>query len=70
MGPQGITAKPGVIRRRRTAAGLSVTTLAQRCGISRPHLSNVERGRRACGVDTAGCIAAQLGAKVTDLFNA
>lgn len=49
------------IRKARRAAGLTLDALAQRVGLSVPHLSMVERGRARLSVDAQRRIEAELG---------
>jgi len=51
----------GAIRAARLAAGLSVTALAERCGISQPHLSQLEAGKSLPSISTLYKLAAALG---------
>jgi len=66
--PQGLLARSGEIRRRRTDAGLSVTELARRVEISHGHMSNVENGRRRAAPGPARAIADALATTVPALF--
>lgn len=54
-----------VIRER---SGLSLSELARAAGISQPHLSNIERGRRGPSPDTVRRLARELKVPVVALL--
>jgi antitoxin component HigA of HigAB toxin-antitoxin module len=45
----------------RDNAGMTLSQLSRLCGIAKPHLSDMENGKRAIGVHTARKLAAALG---------
>ncbi len=57
------------IRRRRLEAGLTLDELAQRSGVSRAMLSEVERGRKSPTIRVVCQIAAGLECTVSDLLD-
>lgn len=59
---------PKSFRRRRIAAGLSITDLAQQAGVSKSHLSDVENGRAGFSPRNLKAIADILGCEVHDLL--
>lgn len=59
---------PKAFRRRRIAAGLSVTDLAEKAGVSKSHLSGVERGTAGFSPKNLKAIADVLGCEVHDLL--
>jgi transcriptional regulator with XRE-family HTH domain len=59
---------PREFRRRRVAAGLSVTELADRAGVSKSHLSDVENSRAGFSPKNLKAIADILGCEVHDLL--
>jgi len=56
------------LRRRRIAAGLSQTDLAQKAGVSKSQLSDVENGRAGFSPKNLKAIADILGCTVPDLL--
>ena len=58
----------GSIRARRTALGLNLDALADRSGVSRAMLSDIERGAKNPTVKVVSQIAAGLGCTVSDLL--
>jgi transcriptional regulator with XRE-family HTH domain len=56
------------IRALRTGRGLTQVRLAERAGISRPSLANVEAGRQNIGVRRLCSLAAALGVRVEELL--
>lgn len=57
-----------VIRRLREKRGMSQEVLSGFAGITRPHLSQVERGERFIRVDTLWRIADALDLRLSDLI--
>jgi DNA-binding XRE family transcriptional regulator len=57
------------VRRLRTAAGLTQTALAERSGIDRTYLSDLEAGRRNPTVTTLARLAKALGVRPSYLFD-
>lgn len=57
------------IRRRREAAGLGVSELARRAGVSKGFVSQIERARTSPSLATLDAIARALGAPVADLLS-
>lgn len=57
------------IRRRRTAAKLSIDQLAHRTGVNLKVMSRIERGQRACRVPEMVSIAAALRISPRTLIN-
>ena len=62
---EGLTGGPltfgRMIESPRLAEGLSLETFAQRLGVSRSHLCDIEKGRRAVSVERAAAWARKLG---------
>jgi transcriptional regulator with XRE-family HTH domain len=58
----------GRVKALREAAGLSLRDLAQRCGVSAPMLSQVERGETSPTLTVAGRIAAGLDLRLSQLL--
>jgi transcriptional regulator with XRE-family HTH domain len=56
-----------VVRERRKAAGLSQEAFADRAGVHRTFMSNVERGLSNVSLETLERIAAALSARAGDL---
>jgi transcriptional regulator with XRE-family HTH domain len=56
------------VRALRTGRGLTQVRLAERAGISRPSLANVEAGRQNIGVRQLCSLAAALGVRVEELL--
>ena len=52
------------IRQLRTAKGVSQTELAEKAGLSQPHIVRIEQGRYSVGLDTLQTIAKALGCTV------
>lgn len=65
-----LTQNPALCWARRGEAGLDQGEAAARIGISRGHLSNIERGVSAAGSAVLNRIAAVYGCDVTDLMSA
>lgn len=61
---------PGELRRRRVAAGLRLTDLAEIAGISFGHLGELERGTRNLSPPTLLKLAEALGCTTEDLMAA
>lgn len=57
------------VREIRRARGLTQDELSKRANISRPFLSDVERGKAVPTVTVAGDIAAALDSTMDDLFS-
>ena len=53
----------------REAQGLKRIQLATRCGISYPHLHNIEHGRKRPSVEVLNRIANELGVNVNTLID-
>jgi len=67
--PSGVDVAIGqTIRLARTQAGLSMTTLAQRSGVSQPYLSQLERGLALPSISTLYRVANALGVSPQDLL--
>ena len=60
--------KPSRLAVFRIAAGFTQEQLADRAGISRPAVANIETGKHKARPLTARALAAALGVDVTDLF--
>jgi transcriptional regulator with XRE-family HTH domain len=56
------------IRAARVAASLSMTALAERCGISQPYLSQLENGKGSPSINTLYKLANALGVSPQDLL--
>lgn len=56
------------VRAYRTAAGLSVTEMAQRVGLSKAMLSKIENAQTSCSLTTVARLASGLGVPVSALF--
>jgi transcriptional regulator with XRE-family HTH domain len=65
-----LTQDPAEVWRRRGEAGLGQSEAAARIGISRQHLSNIERGVKAAGPAVLNRIAATYGCRVAELMPA
>jgi DNA-binding XRE family transcriptional regulator len=61
-------ARGGIMRERRTQAGLTQAELAERAGVSRQLVAAVEAGRNVPAVDAALRLAGALGSTVDELF--
>lgn len=59
---------PRRLRRKRIEAGLSQTELAQRAGVTKSHLSDVERGQAGFSPRNVVAIAEVLGCTVAELM--
>lgn len=59
---------PKEFRRRRIAAGLSQTDLAEQAGVSKSQLSDVENGRAGFSPKNLKAIADVLGCTIPDLL--
>lgn len=59
---------PREFRRRRIAAGLSVTDLAEQAGVTKSHLSSVEKGRAGFSPKNLKAVADALRCEVHDLL--
>ncbi|MDG4787117.1 helix-turn-helix transcriptional regulator [Micromonospora sp. WMMD1102] len=68
-GPQGISARTEEMANLRTRAGLSLTDLADRAGISLGHMSNVAHGRRRISPRGAARVATVLNVDIPDVFH-
>lgn len=60
-------ARGNVIRQRRREKGWKISQLATRCNISRPHLDNVEHGRKNPSIELIYRIATALGIDAKDI---
>jgi transcriptional regulator with XRE-family HTH domain len=56
------------VRQLRAGRGLTQLRLAERSGISRPSIANVEAGRQNVSLRQLCALAAALGVRVEDLF--
>lgn len=56
------------VRRQRLELGLSQEELAERSGLHRTYVSDVERGERNVSLDNIGKIANALDVPIADLF--
>jgi transcriptional regulator with XRE-family HTH domain len=56
------------IRAARLASGLSMTALAEQCGVSQPYLSQLEHGKGSPSINTLYRIANALGVSPQDLL--
>lgn len=52
------------IRQLRTERGISQVELAEKAGLSQPHIVRIEQGRYSVGLDTLQAIAKALGCTV------
>jgi transcriptional regulator with XRE-family HTH domain len=59
---------PAKLKRRRIAAVLSVTELAALAGVSKGHLSELERRTRSASPAVLSRLAVALGCEITDLL--
>ncbi|MGP4085425.1 helix-turn-helix domain-containing protein [Streptomyces sp. KR55] len=59
---------PRAFRRRRIEAGLSQTDLAEKAGVSKSHVSDVENGRAGFSPKNLKAIADILGCTIRDLL--
>ncbi|WP_078854352.1 helix-turn-helix domain-containing protein [Streptomyces sp. NRRL F-5135] len=59
---------PGAVRRRRIAAGLTQQALADRAGLSKGHVSGIERGLAGASAPALGRLATALACEVEDLM--
>lgn len=55
------------IRQARKVSGLTQEQLSQKCGISRPHIAEIEAGRYNPTIKTLTAIAVACGISVKDL---
>ena len=58
-----------IIRQHRTARGLTQKQLADICGVTRTHITNIETGKFSPSVDIAKKIGQALGFDWTEAFN-
>jgi transcriptional regulator with XRE-family HTH domain len=56
------------IRELRTAAGYTQEIFAERAGLNRTHMSDIERGEANMTIQTLKVIADTLGVKMVELF--
>ena len=56
------------VRDERIKAGISQAELAEKAGVSRPFLSNIENGSASPTIKTATAIATALGKTLNDIF--
>ena len=69
--PQTVTAQIGrKILLRRKSRGISQCDFAAMAGMSPPHLSNIEQGKRVLTVEVLATIAGHLGCQMADLMPA
>lgn len=59
---------PGRVRRKRIEAGLNQTTLAREAGISKNHMSQIERGVTGASPRVLKQLAAVLRCEIADLM--
>lgn len=59
---------PGRVRRKRIEAGLNQTALARKAGISKNHMSMVERGVAGASPGVLARLAEALGCQTADLM--
>lgn len=59
---------PEAVRRKRVAAGLSQVDLAERAGVSQPHISAMERGASSPSVEVLHALAEALGCDVEEIM--
>jgi transcriptional regulator with XRE-family HTH domain len=59
---------PGRVRRKRIEAGLNRTTLAHNAGISKSHMSQIEKGATGASPRVLKKIADVLGCEIADLM--
>ena len=59
---------PARLRRKRIEAGLSQTALAKRAGVTKSHVSQVERGVAGFSPENIALIAEALGCTIADLL--
>ena len=57
------------LKRMRNEAGLSVRGLAERSGLSKSTIENIEQARFSCGLDVQYAIATGLGVHIKELFD-
>ena len=57
------------VRKRRHGVGWSQEELAERSGLHRTYISDLERGARNVSLETIGKIAQALGVPISDLFS-
>lgn len=70
MGRSGLAGwRPEKLREAREAAGLSMSALARRAGVSQPMMSRYERGESAPSVEALARIAAALGKRPADFLD-
>lgn len=62
------TQDPQRLRRRRIEAGLNQEELAHRAGISKSHMSLLERGERNASARVLKCLAKPLNCQIADLL--
>jgi transcriptional regulator with XRE-family HTH domain len=58
-----------MVREKRKEQGLSQAELAQRAGLNRPYVSDVERGTRNVSLDSICKLANALGMTLAELFS-
>jgi transcriptional regulator with XRE-family HTH domain len=57
-----------VVAVKRHKLGLSQEEFAERCGLHRTYVSDIERGARNVGLENVAKIAAALGINISELF--
>jgi transcriptional regulator with XRE-family HTH domain len=66
--PETLKQDPRKLKRRRVAAGMSLTEAAQRAPCSKPHLSNVENGYDGASPRLLAKLAGLYGCQIVDLM--
>ena len=57
------------LKKIRTNAGITQAMLAEKIGISRPKLAQIERGTKALSLSLANIIAVELGCDIYDFLD-
>jgi transcriptional regulator with XRE-family HTH domain len=65
---KGLTQDPVRLRRRRLAAGLSLTDAARRAGCSKAHVSMLEKGAHGASPQLLARFASLYGCEIADLM--
>ena len=65
---KGLTQDPVRLRRRRLAAGLSLTAAARRAGCSKAHVSMLEKGTHGASPQLLARLASLYGCETADLM--
>ncbi|HLI39749.1 MAG TPA: helix-turn-helix transcriptional regulator [Streptosporangiaceae bacterium] len=66
--PKNLSQDPVKLRRRRLAAGLSLTDAARRAGCSKAHVSMLEKGEHGASPQLLARFASLYGCEVADLM--